>query len=158
MDILNSSFQTQTDSAIRDMDNVSIDINYSLRTKKILDSSFQLNSSKELSNELIDLFVSMNGVDWKTDQINFYDFAGQVLRVGLITKTEAADFTQSELYDAVNELSGSKLITRPYQSHRYSISPIPEYNEWYISLYRIFRTTSGHDVGVIETVKKLSGI
>lgn len=113
MDILNSSFQTQTDSAIRDMDNVSIDINYSLRTKKILDSSFQLNSSKELSNELIDLFVSMNGVDWKTDQINFYDFAGQVLRVGLITKTEAADFTQSELYDAVNELSGSKLITRP---------------------------------------------
>ena len=158
MDILNSSFQTQTDSAIRDMDNVSIDINYSLRTKKILDSSFQLNSSKELSNELIDLFVSMNGVDWKTDQINFYDFAGQVLRVGLITKTEAADFTQSELYDAVNELSGSKLITRPYQSHRYSISPILEYNEWYISLYRIFRTTSGHDVGVIETVKKCSSL
>ena len=158
MDILNSSFQTQTDSAIRDMDNVSIDINYSLRTKKILDSSFQLNSSKELSNELIDLFVSMNGVDWKTDQINLYDFAGQVLRVGLITKTEAADFTQSELFDTVKELSGSKLISRPYQSHRYSVSPIPEYNEWYISLYRIFRTTSGHDVGVIETVKKCSSL
>lgn len=158
MDILNSSFQTQVDSAIRDMDNVSIDINYSLRSNKTLDSSFQLNSSKELSNELIDLFVSMNGVDWKTDQINLYDFAGQVLRVGLITKTEAADFTQSELFDTVKELSGSKLISRPYQSHRYSVSPIPEYNEWYISLYRTFRTTSGHDVGVIETVKKCSSL
>ena len=158
MDILNSSFQTQVDSSIRDMDNVSININYSLLSNETLDSYFQLKNSKELSNELTDLFVSMNGVDWKTDQINLYDFAGQVLRVGLITKTEKTDLTESGWFDAVLELSGSKLISRPYQSHRYSASSIPEYNQWYVSLYRTLSTNLGHDVGVIETVKKCSSL
>lgn len=158
MDILNSSFQTQVDSSIRDMDNVSININYSLLSNGTLDSSFQLKDSKELSSELTDLFVAMNGVDWKSDQINLYDFAGQVLRVGLITKTETSDFTQSDSFDEIRELNGSKLISRPYQTHRYSASPTPEYNQWYISLYRTFSTSIGHDIGVIETVKKCSSL
>ena len=47
MNTLNSSFQTQVDSAIRNLDAVSVNINYSNQSKTILDNSFNLNISSK---------------------------------------------------------------------------------------------------------------
>ena len=48
MNTLNSSFQTQVDSAIRNLDAVSVNINYSNQSKTILDNSFNLNISSDM--------------------------------------------------------------------------------------------------------------
>ena len=79
MNTLNSSFQTQVDSAIRNLDAVSVNINYSNQSKTILDNSFNLNISSNMLSAMSDLFISLSGTELKADQVNLYDFSGYVL-------------------------------------------------------------------------------
>jgi len=58
MNTLNSSFQTQVDSAIRNLDTVSVNINYSNQSKSILDQSFGLRISSDMLSDMSDLFIS----------------------------------------------------------------------------------------------------
>ena len=55
MNTLNSSFQSQVDSAIQDLDNVSVNINYSNMSKSILDQKFDLNISDDMLSKMISL-------------------------------------------------------------------------------------------------------
>ena len=57
MNTLNSSFQTQVDSAIRNLDAVSVNINYSNQSKTILDNSFNLNISSNMLSAMSDLYI-----------------------------------------------------------------------------------------------------
>ena len=70
MNTLNSSFQTQVDSAIRNLDAVSVNINYSNQSKTILDNSFNLNISSNMLSAMSDLFISLSGTELKADQVN----------------------------------------------------------------------------------------
>ena len=85
MNTLNSSFQTQVDSAIRNLDAVSVNINYSNQSKTILDNSFNLNISSNMLSAMSDLFISLSGTELKADQVNLYDFSGYVLEAGIST-------------------------------------------------------------------------
>lgn len=156
MNTLNSSFQTQVDAAIQNLDTVSVNINYSNMSKSVLDQSFELTISDRMLSDMADLFTSISGTEIKADQINLYDYSGRVLQVGLSTLVKNADESQMEWIDKTRELEGSKIITKPYNTDIYSKSA--KYKQWFLSLYRSFFNQYGRPVGAIETVKQCKSI
>lgn len=153
---LNASFQNQIDSVIHDMDNVSININYSNLVKDKLDSSFNLDISRNNLKSMAELFVTINGADTKVDQINLYDLSGNVLQVGKKTNTKKIDLSTIPWLEEVNLLSGKKLISNSYRSSRLEASS--NYSDWYVSLYRNFNNQLGKTIGAVETIKQCKKI
>lgn len=156
MDTLNSSIQEQVDDSIRDLDIVSVNINYSNMSKHVLNQTFDLDISDNMLKEMTDLFLSISGTELKADQINLYDFSGNVLQVGLSTMVKRADTEQTEWISDAIDLGGSKIISAPYKTDIYSKSA--KYDQWFVSLYRSFNNQYGRSVGAIETVKRAKSI
>lgn len=156
MDMLNISFQNQIDAAIKDLDTVSANINYSNLSKNKLDQSFNLNISSDMLEEMADLFLSISGTELKADQINLYDSSGNALQVGLTTLVRTIDPEKLEWMEQARELEGSKIISQPYETDIYSKSA--KYKQWFISLYRSFNNQYGRSVGAIETVKQCKSV
>ncbi len=156
MTTLNSTFQTQTDSAIRNLDTVSVNINYSSISKTILDQSFDLNISNNMLSEMSELFISLSGTELKADQVNLYDFSGYVLQSGLSTMVKKTDESQNIWIQEATSANGKKVITAPYSTQVYSKSN--NYSQWFISLYRSFTNQYRRSVGVIETAKQCKSI
>lgn len=156
MNTLNSSFKTQVDSAILDLDTVSVNINYSNISKSILDQKFNLNISDNMLSDMSDLFISLSGTELKADQVNLYDFSGYVLQAGLSTVVKKADSSRTEWLQEAREAYGRKIITRPYRTYEYSKSA--KYAQWMISVYRSFTNQYRRSVGVIETAKQCKSI
>ncbi|MGO4945590.1 sensor histidine kinase [Blautia sp. Sow4_E7] len=156
MNTLNSSFQTQVDSAIRNLDAVSVNINYSNQSKSILDQSFGLSISSDMLSDMSDLFISLSGTELKADQVNLYDFSGYVLEAGISTLVKQTDGSKEEWIQAARELEGKKILTQPYCTKEYSKSA--KYDQWFISLYRSFNNQYKRGVGVIETAKQCKSI
>lgn len=113
MNTLNSSFQTQVDSAIRNLDAVSVNINYSNQSKTILDNSFNLNISSNMLSAMSDLFISLSGTELKADQVNLYDFSGYVLEAGISTIVKKTDGSKDEWIEVARELEGKKSLLHP---------------------------------------------
>ena len=156
MNTLNSSFQTQVDSAIRNLDAVSVNINYSNQSKSILDQSFGLSISSDMLSDMSDLFISLSGTELKADQVNLYDFSGYVLEAGISTLVKRTDGSKDEWIEAARKLEGKKILTQPYCTKEYSKSA--KYDQWFISLYRSFNNQYKRGVGVIETAKQCKSI
>ena len=156
MNTLNSSFQSQVDSAILDLDTVSVNINYSNISKSILDKKFDLNISNSMLSDMSDLFISLSGTELKADQVNLYDFSGYVLQAGLSTMVKKADESRTKWLLKAREADGKKVITSPYPTYEYSKSA--KYAQWMISVYRSFTNQYRRSVGVIETVKQCKSI
>jgi two-component system, sensor histidine kinase YesM len=156
---LNTSFEDQIDSVVRDMDAVSININYSSLVKEKLDSSFHLDTSRNSLKSLASLFVTINGADIKVDQMYLYDLSGNVLKVGIKTNTnqiEKTDISTIPWWNQVIDLDGKKLISNAYKSSALSTSY--KYSDYYISVYRTFENQFGTVVGAVETVKRCKSI
>lgn len=156
METLNNRFQEQVDASIRGLDNVSVNINYSNISKHILNSSFDLDISDAMLEDTADLFLSISGTELKADQVNLYDFSGNVLKAGLSTMVTKADPRCEDYLSRARQLGGSKIITLPYETDGYSKSA--KYKQWFVSLYRSFNNQYGRPVGVIETVKQAKSI
>lgn len=156
MNTLNSSFQTQVDSAIRNLDAVSVNINYSNQSKTILDNSFNLNISSDMLSAMSDLFISLSGTELKADQVNLYDFSGYVLEAGISTIVKKTDGSKDEWIEAARELEGKKVLTPPYCTREYTKTAT--YDQWFISLYRSFNNQYKRGVGVIETAKQCKSV
>lgn len=159
MSTLNSSFQNQVDASIQNLDTVSVNINYSNMSKNVLDQSFNLNISDDMLSQMADLFISLSGTELKADQVNLFDFSGNVLQAGLTTMVkDSSSMTeeQEEFLKKARELEGTKVISHPYKTNIYSKST--GYEQWYISLYRSFNNQYRRSVGVIETVKQCKTI
>ena len=156
MNTLNSSFKTQVDSAILDLDTVSVNINYSNMSKSILDQKFDLNISDSMLSDMSDLFISLSGTELKADQVNLYDFSGYVLQAGLSTMVKKTDDSRTEWLQKAREADGRKVITNPYLTYEYSKSA--KYSQWMISVYRSFTNQYRRSVGVIETAKQCKSI
>lgn len=156
MNTLNSTFQSQVDSAIQDLDTVSVNINYSNMSKSILDQTFNLNISDEMLSEMSDLFISLSGTELKADQVNLYDFSGYVLQAGLSTMVKKSDKSHNEWIEKARNAEGKKILTEPYSTYVYSKSA--RYPQWFISLYRSFNNQYGRSVGVIETAKQCKAV
>lgn len=154
--ILNESFVRQTDSVITGLDNTSANINYSTLMQSKLNSEHNLDLSEVNLPWLAELFVTINGIDLKCDQINIYDLTGQVAHVGMVTSTGSADISKLPWFDEVQTLGGRKLISLPYCTDRYSKTT--RYPEWYISLYRTYTNQYNRSVGAIETVKRCKSV
>lgn len=152
---LNTSFENQIDSVISDMDNVSININYSTLVKDKLDSSFNLDISRNTLDSLADLFVTINGADTKVDQIYLYDLRGNVLQV-VKKKTSTIDINKLPWFQEAIELDGKKLVSNSYKSPALSTSTL--YYDWCVSLYRNFENQYGTTVGAVETIKRCKNI
>ena len=156
MNTLNTTFQTQVDDALRDLDSVSVNINYSNISKSILDDDFDLNISDEMLRSMSDLFITVSGTELKADQVNLFDFSGNVLQVGMTTMVTNSTFDNDYLIAEALALKGSKLITPPYYTDIYSKSA--KYKQWFISIYRTFTNQYGKTVGTIETVKRCKSV
>lgn len=146
----------QTDKTIYDMDTVSINIEYSNLVKDKLDESFEMSSASDDFLSLSQLFVAINGTDNRIDQINLYDFNGNVIRFGLVTNVYKIDMNSLSWLTDVFELEGSKYITAPHvpdnMFHASTKSPIS------ISLFRLFHNRYGKEVGIVETTKNCKSI
>lgn len=156
MSTLNSTFQSQVDSAIQNLDTVSVNINYSNMSKSVLDQKFDLNISDEMLSAMSDLFISLSGTELKADQVNLYDFSGYVLQAGLSTMVKKSNDSHNEWIQKAREANGKKILTAPYSTYVYSKSA--RYPQWFISLYRSFTNQYGRGVGVIETAKQCKSI
>lgn len=158
MNTLNTTFQTQVDDALRDLDSVSVNINYSNISKSILDEKFDLSISYQMLSSLSDLFITVSGTELKADQINLFDFSGNVLSVGMSTmvKENAVSDTEQAYMQKALELKGRKLITSPYYTDKYSKTN--KSKQWMISIYRTFTDQYGRTVGVIETAKQCKSV
>lgn len=158
MDTLNTTFQTQVDDALRDLDSVSVNINYSNISKSILDDEFDLSISYQMLSSLSDLFITVSGTELKADQINLFDFSGNILSVGMSTmvKENAVTETEQAYIDKALTLKGRKLITSPYYTDKYSKTN--KSKQWLLSIYRTFTDQYGRTVGTIETAKQCKSI
>lgn len=156
MSTLNSTFHTQVDSQIRNLDNVSVNINYSHISKNILNQSFDLVISRDMLRDVTDLFIALSGTECKSDQMNLYDGYGHVLQTGMVTNVKTVDSDEIPWLKQAKELAGSKIISRPYRADQYSTASSSW--RWLISLYRSFNNQYGRSVGAIETTKQCSSI
>lgn len=156
MNTLNSSFKSQVDSSIMDLDTVSVNINYSNISKSILDQKFELNLSDDMLSDMSDLFISLSGTELKADQVNLYDFSGYVLQAGLSTMVKKADASRSDWLQQALDADGRKVLTHPYLTYEYSKSA--KYAQWMISDYRSFTNQYRRKVGVVETVKQCKSV
>ena len=156
MNTLNSSFMTQVDSSILNLDTVSVNINYSNISKSILDQQFDLTISDGMLSDMSDLFISLSGTELKADQVNLYDFSGYVLQAGLSTMVKKTDDSRTEWLQKARAADGKKIVTKPYLTYEYSKSA--KYAQWMMSVYRSFTNQYRRSVGVIETAKQCKSI
>lgn len=152
---VNDSFASQVDGSLKDLDFVSANINYNiLKSGQLSGSEYEGDISRSTLADLTELFTTINGTDLKADQINYYKSSGTVIKVGLITKTEKTDMSSLDWYDDVLDLSGHKMISKPYNTNRYSAGSGAK--KWYVSVYRTASPKDGSDKDVIETIKRCS--
>lgn len=143
-----AAFQAQTDAEVEKMDSVSININYSSSLHRLLGDK-QLNLNDVSLSDFADLCTTINGVDKKVDQINMYDFRGNILRVGVYTNKGTYVAGENEIIDNIKVTGGAKVISKPYTASyliKHSVSP-----EKYISLYRTYTDSYGNRIGAVET-------
>ena len=152
MSTLNSTFQSQVDSAIQNLDTVSVNINYSNMSKSVLDQKFDLNISDEMLSAMSDLFISLSGTELKADQVNLYDFSGYVLQAGLSTMVKKSNDSHNEWIQKAREANGKKVLTAPYSTYVYSKSA--RYPQWFISLYRSLLIFSSPDINFGRSVSR----
>ncbi len=153
---LNTSFVTQADAVIKDIDITSANINYSSLMQSKLDEHYGLDQSYGSLSEFADLFVTINGSDIKADQINFYSLDGKLAQVGMLTSMSSVNISELTWFNETLLLGGKKMIGLPYCTDAYSKSA--KYSEWFISLYRTYSNQYGQKVGAIETVKRCKSV
>lgn len=150
-----SSFQAQTDAEIEKLDAVSININYSSALRHLLGEKRLYLNTVSL-DDFADLCTTINGVDLKVDQVNLYDFNGNILRVGESTTRDSYVAGDYPYVDNVSETGGQKVISKPYGAYylrKHAGSP-----EMYISLYRSYSDSHGSQIGVVETALRCKSI
>ena len=156
---LNKNFQTQIDDVVHDMDSVSTNISYSNLVKEKLYANVEIKRGSDDFRNLVNLFVAINGTDLTVDQINLYDFSGNLLQVGITTNSTRVDLDSLEWFPEVNERGGRKTLSNPYPTKGMTTSVnSSKTSTWCLSLYRTFNNEFKTPIGVIETVKKCDSV
>lgn len=153
---LNNSFRDSINASIRDLDMISVNINY---TSLILDdfkNYFTSNNEYSEFTNLLNLFIILNGSNLSADQINLYDFDGNVLRAGLVNSPTTVNLKELDWYEPTIALNGQKNISRPYKTSSYSSSN--SFGNWYVSVYRTISNNNRQKIGFVETIKRCENI
>ena len=151
------SFVSQTEANVNDLDSVSINIEYSTLLRNALDSDYTLNISDSTLKTLSSLFVTINGPDMKADQINLYDFNGNVMKVGMKNNIGSVDMKSLGWVEKAQELGGKKVLSLPYKANLL-LSAGAVQGDWYLSLYRTVNNQYSRKIGYIETAKACKSI
>lgn len=149
------SFQAQTDAEVEKLDSVSININYSSALHHLLGDKQLILSGVSLT-DFTDLCTTINGVDLKVDQINMYDFYGNILRVGVSTTRDTYQYGTDEIVDNIKVTGGARVISKPYAA--YYLMKQSQTPETYISLYRTYTDVYGNRIGAVETALRCKSI
>lgn len=149
---LTSTFESQTDDAIKIMDTVSINIGYSNLIMSNIEEFFSQESVNYTDkNALAQLFVAINGTDSQVAQMNIYDFSGGVVGFGTTNISGDVDFSKLDWYQPTLDLHGLKYISLPYSTN--ALSKATNVSSYYMSLYRTYYNRYGKETGIIETVQ-----
>lgn len=152
-----SGFQEQTDEAIRTLDSVSINIGYSNLIKDTLERHFEHeNINWSTKSTLAELFVAINGTDLRVEQINIYDFSGNVIGFGRSSFVDKINLQEADWYRPTYELYGHKYVSLPYKTD--SLSKTSGVDISYISLYRIYFNKYGRPSGIVETIQSCKSV
>ena len=154
---LTSTFQSQTDNAIKTMDTVSINIGYSNLIMSNIEKYFNTeNVTWADKSSLAQLFVAINGTDTQVAQMNIYDFTGGVVGFGTLNVSSTVDLSQLDWYQPTLALNGLKYISLPYSTD--ALSKGTKVSSYYMSLYRTYYNKYGKQTGFIETVQNCKKI
>lgn len=154
---LTSTFQSQTDNAIKTMDTVSINIGYSNLIMSNIEKYFsEDNVTWADKSNLAQLFVAINGTDTQVAQMNIYDFTGGVVGFGTSNVSSKVDLSQLDWYKPTLALNGRKYISLPYSTD--VLSKATKVSAYYMSLYRTYYNKYGKQTGFIETVQNCKKI
>lgn len=157
LEMMTENFMAQTDAAINTLDEVSLNISYSNLISAKINEYF--NTDLTFSNDfsaLVQLFVSLNGVNYNASQINVYSMEGQKIMVGTYTNNLVVDLDELEWIPAADEAQGKKVISLPYATNSMLSSKKTAMD--YISVYRSFSDRYGRKQGYIETVQTCKNI
>ncbi|MGN0364044.1 MAG: sensor histidine kinase [Bilifractor sp.] len=151
LETLNSTLMNATEKQLNDLDKFSSNLNFYNRKTDLLPDVMDFNVNSEQGRAFLDYVQTMNGLDPKANQINLYDFYGNVIESGMITKNAAYQTEDVPWMDQVKVLRGKKLISTPYRTGKYSQGSVS--SNWYLSLYRATLNRQNQIIGAIETVK-----
>lgn len=165
LDNLSRSITQKLDLEIQKLDDLSMNVLYSnLVKEQFLDYILFYNKSKENQhyNEaehynnlkgLTDVLVALIGPSQTVQQVNLYDFKGNMLGAGIYNKGIKIDVKQKPWYRQVISRNGKKHIVSP---HKESIlgNVISYYKDkYYISLYRVFFDQYNLQQGIVEVIQ-----
>ncbi len=154
---LAGSFITATESEIQSMDDISINIGYSNLIQDRLKEYFDLdfNNIEEFS-ALVELFVIINGAEYKVPQMRVYDNSGKVISIGTNTDQKTVDLSKLSWVEEANEKDGHKYISQPYKTYDYVNNT--RVNPYYFSLYRTFNNQYRVQTGYIEVIQSCKSV
>lgn len=148
----NLSLKDSVEANIKDMDNVSLNINYSSIVENTLSYDFNLNQDRNSYKKLADLFVMLNGTNSRADYIYLYDLNGNCLQVDSVQKLTHVDLHSQPWYEPVITHKGALYLSIPYEKK------IGGYTTDVISLYRTYVNSHHQMVGIVETVKNCKSL
>lgn len=167
LNTLTESIRQRTDDAVRDMDDVSVDLVYISRTQRKLENTINEAMPTQGTDsvavwqryqalaELANLFVAVNGTNLPVFRVNLYDMAGNCVSVGATSVVKSGiDLKNQTWYAPALAADGYKTLTHAYVSTTLgSTASRPQY---YLSLVRLRRGKSREPLGFVETVQNCS--
>jgi two-component system, sensor histidine kinase YesM len=146
-------FEESTDNAIRMIDDVSVSVSTNRMVKERAEKYFN-NPGDEGRTEFLDLaeiFRTLNEPNNRVLQVYLYDFNGGAAGMGQVNRYYSYNPEYFSWMKPVNELSGVKYLSAPYESQLYSGSA--SVSHYYLSLYRLRYNLSGEPCGYSESVQ-----
>jgi len=157
---LSVSLSNQLDLEVRKMDTVSVNIAYSNLVRdhfaSYLAKRYDLPSRYKYSKTLMDIFVAISGPLLTVQQINLYDFDGNMIGAGFFNGTMKVDLDSTSWYRKVISLDGRKYISTPYNNAFFVGDSYKD--RYFISLYRVYFNNFRERVGIIEAVMDYNSI
>lgn len=155
------SILQQLDLEIGKMDTISMNVSYSNLIQSRFANYREFTSHQYLdklqnAKQLMDLFVSINGPLFSVKQVNLYNFDGQLVGAGMMSHTLQVNLDNQNWYAPTLEQDGRMYLSTPSTDTFFTSSPWKK--EYYISLYRLYRSNYGKKLGVIETIQDCTTI
>ncbi|HHX59661.1 MAG TPA: histidine kinase [Epulopiscium sp.] len=156
MERTTNSILQHLDLEIQKMDTISMNISYSNLIQSRFTNYREFTSHHYLdklqnAKQLMDLFVSINGPLFSVKQVNLYNFDGQFVGAGITNNALQINLDQQDWYTPTLEQDGRMYLSRPSSDTLFTNSPWKK--EYYLSLYRLYRSNYGKKLGIIETTQ-----
>ncbi len=150
-----ASLMEQCGFEVEEMDSVSVNIQYSMGARNLLDSA-ELDVTKLNRTEFSDLCITLNGTEGKADLFYLYDFNDNVISFSSFVQVSPYNPEDKPWIETTQTTGGIKLLGVP-ETGKNLISQtnvqVP-----YISLFRAFFNTYGEQVGALEVAKTCKSI